>query len=249
MILHIPHSSKLIPDKFRDQIVLCDDELEKELIIMTDAHTDELFSYKTVTKIIFPISRLLVDVERYKDDEKEPMSKKGMGVIYTKTSHGKKLRRELSQAEKSELISYYDRHHRLLTEAVEKELQEHERSLIIDCHSFPSKPLPCDQDQTTPRPDICLGKNSFHTPNKLITFCKNQLEELNYDVKINKPYAGTMVPQKFCEKDKRVLSIMIEVNRKLYINEDTGNKNEMFNKTKGYVRSLLKKIQKENNSV
>jgi N-formylglutamate deformylase len=79
MILHIPHSSDLIPEQFRDQILLSDDDLTAELLRMTDAYTDELFSYPGATTVLFPISRLLVDVERFSDDKKEPMTKGGMG--------------------------------------------------------------------------------------------------------------------------------------------------------------------------
>jgi N-formylglutamate deformylase len=112
MILHIPHSSKVIPEDLRDQIVLSDDDLTVELLQMTDAFTDELFALPGATILRFPISRLLVDVERFRDDAEEPMSKKGMGMIYTLTANGKKLKRTLQLQEKDILISqYYDTHH------------------------------------------------------------------------------------------------------------------------------------------
>ena len=41
-------------------------------------------------------------------------------------------------------------------------------------------------------------------------------------------------------KEKRVLSIMVEVNRKLYMNEKTGEKTEGFEKTKEMCRRLMK---------
>jgi len=84
MILHIPHSPRAIPDNFRDQIVLSDDDLRAELTLMTDAFTDELFFLPETAIVWFPISRLLVDVKRFLGDAEEPMSKVGMGVIYTR---------------------------------------------------------------------------------------------------------------------------------------------------------------------
>jgi N-formylglutamate deformylase len=89
MILHIPHSSKVIPEDLRDQIVLSDDDLTVELLRVTDTFTDEFFALPGATMLRFPISRLLVDVERFRDDAEEPMSKKGMGMIYTLTAMGK----------------------------------------------------------------------------------------------------------------------------------------------------------------
>ena len=85
MILHIPHSSQHIPEDVRPVILLDDMELREELIRMTDAYTDELFMFPGNVSVVFPISRLAVDPERFVDDAQEPMAEKGMGVIYTKT--------------------------------------------------------------------------------------------------------------------------------------------------------------------
>lgn len=91
MILHIPHSSKLIPEDLRRQFVLSDKELERELLLMTDSYTDDLFSSvdENDIAIIYPVSRLIIDPERFIDDNQEPMSEKGMGVVYTKNSNGR----------------------------------------------------------------------------------------------------------------------------------------------------------------
>jgi len=41
---------------------------------------------------VFPVSRLVVDVERFPDDEDEPMAGRGMGAVYTRLSSGERLR-------------------------------------------------------------------------------------------------------------------------------------------------------------
>jgi len=58
-------------------------------------------------------------------------------------------------------------------------------------------------------------------------------------VKRNVPFAGTMVPIKYYLKDKRVSSVMIEVNRKLYMDEGTGEKLECFDEVKEFIRGLI----------
>ena len=86
VILHIPHSSREIPDGLRDQFVLDDEGLSAELDLMTDAFTAELFFWGGAMVVRLPFSRLLVDVERFSEDDKEPMSSVGMGMIYARTS-------------------------------------------------------------------------------------------------------------------------------------------------------------------
>ena len=171
MILHIPHSSDVIPKHLRDQIVLSDDDLAAELILVTDAFTDELFALPDATILRFPISRLLVDVERFPDDAEESMSKVGMGMIYTLTTGGKRLKRTLQPQEIRTLVSqYYETHNQLLLTEVKIELRKYGKALIVDCHSFPSHPLQCDNDQTIPRPEFCIGTDSFHTPKTWSTY-------------------------------------------------------------------------------
>jgi len=244
MILHIPHSADKIPEHLRDQIVLSDDELTAELLRMTDRYTDELFAFPEVTIVRFPISRLFVDVERFHDNTREPMSKVGMGVIYTHTADGKKLRRSLQSAEKRTLFEFYEKHHEMISKEVKTELDKYGKALIVDCHSFPSHPLPCDNNQTTPRPDFCIGTDSFHTPLELRRIVEGILKKMGYSVGIDQPYNGTMVPMEFCGKDLRVESIMIEVNRSLYMDEITGRKKDTFVAIKEQINTFLRSIIK-----
>ena len=60
-------------------------------------------------------------------------------------------------------------------------------------------------------------------------------------VKRNSPFAGTMVPMKYYRKDKRVTSVMIEVNRRLYMDEVTGEKLPGFEAVHIFVLNLVRK--------
>ena len=78
----------------RQAICLDDAALDGELSRMTDAYTDERFPVTPIEagRVIFPLSRLVCDVERFPFDEDEPMAKRGMGAIYNRTSMGDVLR-------------------------------------------------------------------------------------------------------------------------------------------------------------
>ena len=45
------------------------------------------------------------------------------------------------------------------------------------------------------------------------------VKEAGYSVAVDAPFAGALVPLSYYRKDDRVLSVMIEVNRRLYMDE------------------------------
>lgn len=58
---------------------------------------------------------------------------------------------------------------------------------------------------------------------------------------VNTPFAGTMVPEPFYSlQDKRVQSLMVEVNRSLYMDENNGKKRETFEEVKYCLQEFLK---------
>ena len=243
MILHIPHASMHIPEAIRAQFVPDDTALAQEVLQVTDAFTDELFDCPGACRVIFPVSRLVVDVERFSHDPDEPMSRVGQGMIYTKTCMGEPLRRALSEEEHRYLKSaYYAPHHELLRRAVLEELLSGGRALIVDCHSFPSRPLPCDESQDESRPDCCIGTDVFHTPPGLVQAVESALRGSGYSVGINSPYSGSLVPSAYHGKNPNVRSVMIEVNRNLYMDEKTGAKSSDFEAVKDRIQALLKAL-------
>lgn len=237
MILHIPHSSTELP---KDFLVSNETDLAQEFQRMTDWYTDELFDLPDALKIIFPFSRLYCDVERFRDDALESMAKKGMGVCYETNSFGKKLR-DVSEEEKEHIKSkFYDKHHSLFTDAVNQELEKNAKAIIIDCHSFSNEPLP--HEENLARPDFCIGTDAFHTPKNIVESIKDFLEKLGYSVAINEPFAGTIVPLEHYGKNKNVNSIMIEINRNLYLDKKY-QKNQHFEGIQTMIQTMLNFIK------
>lgn len=215
IILHIPHSKTEIP--FYDGFNM--DYIEDETKLLVDHHTDKIFNIPNVESLIFEYNRIFCDVERL-DDEDEPLFESGRGFYYTKTDDGKDLRILNDEVKREIKNNFYDKHHNKLIDMVEERLEKFGSALIIDCHSFNDSPLNSDLDKTENRPDICLGVDDFHTPNWLIDKLKLSFERHNFSVKINSPYSGTIIPLKYYNKDKNVMGIMIEVNKKLYLDDE-----------------------------
>ena len=110
-----------------------------------------------------------------------------------------------------------------LTPAVE--LHDCGRCIIIDAHSFPAVPLP--YEACSERPDFCLGTDSFHTPYPLLRTCYTFLRGCGLEVAVNRPFSCTIVPLEHLHSDTSVSSVMIEVNRRLYMTAD-GSKTDSF---------------------
>jgi N-formylglutamate amidohydrolase len=222
IIMHIPHSSLSIPSEDQVNFCISPENLRIQVDKLNDHFTDELFNsdLTNVKPLIFPVNRFLVDVERFENDEYEPMSLKGMGATYTHDTNGNRFRSDLNHEYREELLNkYYRPHHSQLNKLSEQAIKTFGKVLIVDAHSFPDIPLHCDNSQSYPRPDVCLGTDSFHTPDWITKLVKNHFEKNSFTVEINNPYAGTMVPLNFYKKEKRLHSIMIEINRRLYLDD------------------------------
>ena len=123
-VLHIPHAARTIPSVLRDQFLVDDATLKRELDRMTDSFTDLLFpdSPRIAMRVIAGVSRLVCDVERLPDDADEPKVLRGMGALYERGSDGTRLR-TLTNGQRGDLLAaYYHPHHAALTAAVDEVL-------------------------------------------------------------------------------------------------------------------------------
>ncbi len=241
-IFHVPHDSVTIPNNVRDQFTLSEESLDEEILRMTDHHTFDLFAGDLPANQVvrFPVSRLVVDVERFELDELEPMADRGMGVIYRVTHDLRPLRRDLTDIERSNLLDdWYRPHHGALTATVDQALESYGRALVIDAHSFPATALPYERDETAMRPQICIGTDPFHTPTGLVEPLQRALEMQGLMTALNTPFAGALVPMKHYKKNARVAALMIEVRRDVYMNEASGLRNNSFEAVRRTIRSAL----------
>jgi len=210
---------------------------------MTDHLTDLLFDLPGVETIRFPVSRLVLDPERFESDDGEFMAARGMGVVYTHTSEMRPLRRALSPEERNRLIVHYYRpHHAALEAAVARALERSATCLVIDAHSFPSVPLPYELDQESRRPDICIGTDVFHTPEKLRDLAVKAAMDVGWSVEVDRPFSGALVPMAFYRSDARVIAIMIEVNRRLYFDEGMGAASPAFDNCRAKLATVLRAV-------
>ncbi|WP_313504742.1 N-formylglutamate amidohydrolase [Kaistella carnis] len=100
--------------------------------------------------------------------------------------------------------------------------------MIIDCHSFPDIPFNRSLDKSPNRPDFNIGTDVYHKHPALIEYSQSFFNSKGYSLGIDWPYSGSMVPIEFYQKEKKVQSIMLEVNRKLYLKGLTNEKSDNY---------------------
>jgi len=238
LVIHIPHASTIIPKEYLQGICLSEKELHDEIIWSTDSYCDELFYSDFGIPVIAPYSRLACDVERFRDDKKEEGAKNGNGAFYTHTQRGQKFRLYNAALRDKALREIYDLHHKKLTDAVDKVLEENDFCLIIDGHSFNDDPFIGDD-----LPDFCIGADEYHTPTELVKDVLTFLTDEGYHVGVNYPYSGSMVPMKYYKTDECVLSVMIEVNKRLYLNKGTFDKSDGFDRRRQLCLQVVDSIR------
>jgi N-formylglutamate deformylase len=227
VVAHVPHASTLIPGPIRAEVLLSDDELLAELLRLTDWHTDDLFAPLAthgITGFVNRLSRVVFDPERFLDDALEAMAAKGQGVVYWRGTEGQLLREPDPVLREQRIAALYRPYHAALDTLVVEMLEAFGGCTVLDCHSFPSLPLPSELDKTPGRPDICIGTDATHTPLALADAMTAAFEAEGFRVKRDSPFAGTFVPSGFYGRERRVRSVMVEVRRGLYIDEATAER-------------------------
>jgi len=227
IVLHIPHSSKDIPPEYLgDYFDVA--ELNETLLKLTDTYTNDLFSVYGIRQIVFPYSRVFCDVERFLQNE--PMETEyGQGFYYTRGINLKPFRHDKNK----DIVrdKYYIPHHLLFEETIRKL----DNPLIIDCHSFSNEVYPCTPFSVDELQDFIIGHNGKEREIKISDFIYDHLDNLGFKVEINRPYSGSFTVFD-CD------SVMIEVNKSLYLKDDFLTKKVDYYKTDYTVKNLIKNI-------
>lgn len=230
-VIHIPHSSIKIPKKYLSDYLISKKELKSESILMQDIFTDKLIKKTKNNKILkFKYSRLFCDVERF-DNDTEEMNKIGMGILYT-NNHDLKPIRNIKN--KENILKYYYKYHDKFNNLTDRLLKKNDKILILDLHSYSDKALKYELHKELNRPDICIGIDNFHYDEKITNEILYIINKFNFTYSINEPFSGCMIPSKYYKKEKNVIGVMIEINKKLFENSSDKEK----------VKKLLKWINK-----
>ena len=240
LVVHVPHCSMEVPPRFVADFLIDGSALAHELRLMTDHFTDELAGATRAlggATFVNRVSRLVMDPERFEDDRDEPMSRKGMGAIYTSRSDGSRLRRpDFSQTERHERVAELYRPCR--ARAAHGGDAGLVRCLLDSGHALIPAARPPLRGRESPAPVDLHWLRRF-SPGRLPSRSMSCADSRERPGRALQRAVRWSLPTRYWSKDRRVRSLMIDVRRDLYMNEATGERSAAFPRIEALVRDLL----------
>ena len=246
VVFDSPHSGAEYPADFG---YACSSRLLRQA---EDAHVDVLFGGApqvgaTLIAALFPrsyidVNRSIEDIDQQLLDQPWPgpistsdRARVGMGLVRRVCKPGLALYdRKLSVVEiKNRIDRYYRPYHQAVAEAIGQAGSRFGAVWHVNCHSMPSSRGARAPIAGWERADFVLGDRDGTTCGiGFRRLVQGVLEQLGYDVRINDPYKGVELVRRFGQPHLGRHSLQIEVNRRLYMNEDTLERSAGFDRLK-----------------
>ncbi len=239
LLISTPHCSGQIPYWILARMLKTGESetaLRRRIFREGDPFTDEIFHLPDADVILnAPASRFVADLNR---DRSEP----GENGVIKLTDFERRpfypTGYSVSPEEREmRLTQYYDPYHL----ALKKYLASGRIKFFIDGHSMMAHGPAIGPDEGQARPAICIANfgdeegerkaGPLSCPAEMAIRLRDKMGELLKDVinestlstgiKLNEPFSGGAILEKYSAPPFSVPGIMIEVNRALYLNEDS----------------------------
>jgi N-formylglutamate deformylase len=257
LVLDSPHSGTTYPDDFGHSCP------QRALRGAEDTYVEELWGFAvdmgtSLVQARFP--RSYVDVNRAVDEIDEtlldapwpgPVSggskvRLGKGLVWRMLDDGSPIyNRTLTVEEvQSRIHRCWFPYHQALEQAVEAARQRHGFVIHIDCHSMPA----VAQAYSTDHPwlvhaDFVLGdRDGTSADPRLTHWIERFLNSRGYTVSVNHPYKGVEIVRKHGKPSEHQHSIQLEINKRLYMDEVTLERNAGFVPLQNTLRELTQAL-------
>ncbi len=149
----------------------------------------------------------------------------GKGLIWRATDDGEPLyARQLGVQEVEQRIANcWQPYHAAVKATIDAAHARHGYSIHINCHSMPEVAGSHATDFPGEKhPDFVLGNRDHSTSSEaVLLFIQKQLAQAGYSVQLNHPYKGVELVRRYGDPAQHRHSVQIEINRGLYMNEQT----------------------------
>ncbi len=139
------------------------------------------------------------------------------------------------------LAGYYQPYHAALRECLDRTYRTFGRVFHINCHSMSNQASAMStQPKGTRRPDFVIGDRDGTSCDPLLTQMLYEfLTAQGYQVTINDPYKGVELVRAYSDPVHDRHSVQLEINRQLYMDETSREKNSDFGKIQIVLKQAI----------
>ena len=257
LVLDSPHSGSIYPESF-DTIVPLNVLRRAEDMYVDDLFSDGPYLGAPLISALYPRSfidpnRALYDLDR---DllaqpwpgaiQKSEKARLGHGLIWRLCPPDYLMySRELTISEVQQRIKkYWHPYHQALQNCLDETQARFGLVWHINCHSMPSFSLASESGfSVESQADFVLGDRDGTTCSKeFLNTVVSILKSFGYKVHINNPYKGVEIVRRHGHPDIGRNSLQIEINRALYMNEETFEPTPDYVSLKGDLSNMVKTI-------
>lgn len=261
LVLDSPHSGVDYPDDFRPA---CDLAMLRRA---EDTHVEKLYDFAPALGVawieaLFPRSYLdanrnvtELDVDLLEDAWDAPLEQDpallskvrlGKGLVWRCMDDGTDIYgRKLSAAEvRKRIATCWQPYHAAVAAAIAHAHARHGYSIHLNCHSMPA----VSGSHSTDFPglvhaDFVIGDRDGTSASPALSqrICE-VLRGFGYQVEYNHPYKGVELVRRYGDPAAHRHSIQVEVNRKLYMDEDTLQPHAGFDRLRGHLRQMVQHL-------
>ncbi len=260
VILSSPHSGRVYPARFLDASRLNAQALRKS----EDAFVDDLLAPANalgapLLRAHFPRAFLDANREPYEldprmfDGKLPPFANTrslrvagGLGTIARVVGESQDIyKRRLPVEEAMRRIEgLYKPFHQAMRGLMQRAAGQFGMAVLIDCHSMPSWTSASAKHERM-EADIILGDRygtSCHPA--FVEVVEQHLRMLGYHVQRNKPYAGGFITEHYGSPGAGFHAMQIEINRALYMDEQTLEKKLAFTQVSMDLRDVVESLMR-----
>ena len=250
VLVEVPHAGLGVPDSVRPLLAAP----EAALLRDADIYVDQLYDQAAdagATVLAARLSRYVVDLNRASDDvDREtvpdhptPRALQPRGVVWRITTDGRPaLERPLSFAELRDRVDrFYSPYHRELEAQIERLRERFGFAVLLAAHSMPSSSR---SNRGSPRADVVPGTRGRTTAApEVIDLVDEHFVSAGHSVRHDDPYRGGWTTANYGRPHEGVHAIQIELNRALYVDEETlAPKSEEFQRLRRLLTDLIERL-------
>ncbi len=231
LLVEVPHAGVWIPDLVADELSAPQDALIRD----ADIHVDRLYAHAPslgAALLVARVSRYVVDLNRAETDvdavtvtdHPSPTTLQPRGVVWRATTDGRPvLKRPLSYARlEQRLARFYTPYHTVLRQVLEDLRERFGFAILLAGHSMPSRGRSLHVDAGSQRADVVPGTQGRTTADaRVIDLVDAHFRSAGLSVRHDDPYKGGFVTSHYGRPREHMHAIQIELNRALYVNEET----------------------------